>query len=101
VQLAQFLVELSLEAFGLVALEAQSCGLPVLYRPVPGLTEVLADSALGVDLADPGSLPQILIQLQSDPAMLADLRAAGLRNAARFPLSATAAALNALSEQIA
>ncbi|GAA3519380.1 glycosyltransferase involved in cell wall biosynthesis [Streptosporangium album] len=90
----------TLEAFGLVALEAQACGLPVVYRLVPGLTEVLAESALGVDLADLGALAQILIQLQTDPAMLTDLRAAGLRNAARFPLSATAAALNALSEQI-
>ncbi|MEU7897408.1 glycosyltransferase family 4 protein [Nonomuraea sp. NPDC049152] len=88
------------EAFGLVALEAQACGLPVLYQPVPGLTEVLADSALSVDLADPAALASILSRLRTDPAILADLRTAGLRNAARFPISATAAALNALSKQI-
>ncbi|WP_219518457.1 glycosyltransferase family 4 protein [Nonomuraea ceibae] len=35
----------TLEAFGLVAVEAQACGLPVAYRPVPGLTEVVGGSA--------------------------------------------------------
>ncbi|MFI6886738.1 glycosyltransferase family 4 protein [Streptosporangium canum] len=91
----------TLEAFCLVGLEAQACGLPVLYQPVPGLTEVLADSALPVDLTDPRALASALTLLQTDPAALADLRAAGLRNAARFPLSATAAALRALSREIA
>ncbi|MDA0639792.1 glycosyltransferase, partial [Nonomuraea ferruginea] len=81
-----------MEAFGLVALEAQTCGLPVLYRPVPGLVEVLNDSALAADLADLAALRR----LSTDHAMSADLRTAGLANAARFPLSATAAALTAV-----
>lgn len=45
-----------LEAFGLVAIEAQARGLPVAYQPVHGLREVLADSALSIDLADPTAL---------------------------------------------
>lgn len=90
-----------LEAFGLVALEAQACGLPVLYQPVPGLTEVLGDSALSAQLTTPSTLTQILKDLQADPTILDDLRAAGRRNAARFPLSATAAALKDLTAQIA
>ncbi|MFF5211757.1 glycosyltransferase family 4 protein [Streptosporangium sp. NPDC000396] len=91
----------TLEAFGLVALEAQACGLPVLYQPVPGLTEVLIDSALPIDLTDSRALASILTRLQNDPNTLADLREAGQRNAVRFPLSATAAALKALSQEIA
>ncbi|MEV1175623.1 glycosyltransferase family 4 protein, partial [Nonomuraea sp. NPDC049784] len=60
----------TLEAFGLVAVEAQACGLPVLYRPVPGLSEVMGDSALGVDLTDPTALARVLHQAEADPSML-------------------------------
>ncbi|MEV6154890.1 glycosyltransferase family 4 protein [Nonomuraea sp. NPDC052129] len=89
-----------LEAFGLVALEAQACGLPVLYQPVPGLTEVLGDSALSANLADPAIMNKIIRNLQADPTILDDLRVAGLDNAARFPLSATAKLLTDLTQQI-
>lgn len=89
-----------LEAFGLVAVEAQACGLPVLHQPVPGLREVLAGSALPVDLADPAALAAELDWLRTDPSALADLRTAGLANAARYPLAATAAGLASLGEQI-
>jgi glycosyltransferase involved in cell wall biosynthesis len=90
-----------LEAFGLVAVEAQACGLPVLHHPVPGLREVLAGSALPVDLADPAALASELDWLRNDPAALTDLRIAGLANAARYPLAATAQRLAELGEQIA
>ncbi|MEZ0075602.1 glycosyltransferase family 4 protein [Planotetraspora sp. GP83] len=90
-----------LEAFGLVAVEAQACGLPVLYQPVPGLLEVLGDSAIPVDLAaGPHAIAEAVSWLRKDPAALDDVRAAGYRNAARFPLSRTAKELQALSEQI-
>ncbi|MFD6067372.1 glycosyltransferase family 4 protein [Amycolatopsis lurida] len=87
----------TLEAFGLVAVEAQACGLPVAYQPVPGLTEVLGDSALrftGSTLADTVRL------LAKDDSALTDLRAAGLRNAARFPLSRTAAGLHEVTAEV-
>lgn len=89
-----------LEAFGLVAVEAQACGLPVLHQPVPGLREVLADSALPVDLADPAALATELQWLRTDPVALTELRAAGLANAARYPLSQTATQLADLGDQI-
>ncbi|WP_242903470.1 glycosyltransferase family 4 protein [Actinomadura terrae] len=89
-----------LEAFGLVAVEAQACGLPVLYQPVPGLTEVLGDSAVAVDFTDPSGLANTVAWLRRDEAALADLRAAGRRNAARFALSRTAAELARLSAAI-
>ncbi|WP_328782678.1 glycosyltransferase [Streptomyces canus] len=90
-----------LEAFGLVAVEAQACGLPVLYRTVPGLAEVLGDSAAGYDPhAAVRALPALVAELRDDPAALEQLRAAGLRNARRFPLSATAQDLRRLSEEV-
>jgi glycosyltransferase involved in cell wall biosynthesis len=91
----------TLEAFGLVAVEAQACGLPVLYQPVPGLAEVLDGTATAADFTSPGELAAILRWFRSDPEALADLRAAGLANAARFPLSRTAAQLAELTRQVA
>jgi glycosyltransferase involved in cell wall biosynthesis len=90
-----------LEAFGLVAVEAQACGLPVLHQRVPGLAEVLADSSLAVDLASgPQALLDAVAWLAKDHAALADLRAAGRRNAARFPLSRTAREILRLSAEL-
>ena len=84
-----------------IAVEAQACGLPVLYQPVPGLTEVLADSAATADFTSAGELAAALRRLSADSAALAQLRAAGLANAARFPLSRTAALLADLTSSVA
>ncbi|MEV5944280.1 glycosyltransferase family 4 protein [Streptomyces sp. NPDC051994] len=90
-----------LEAFGLVAIEAQACGLPVAYQPVPGLADVLGDSALPLDrFADAGRTRDALVRLAADRGALEHLRRAGHRNAARFPLSRTADELAALTSQV-
>ncbi|MGH3830489.1 MAG: glycosyltransferase [Pseudonocardiaceae bacterium] len=81
-------------------MEAQACGLPVAYQPVPGLREVLACSALPIDFAEPTALAAGLDQLRTDVIALTELRIAGLRNAARFPLSQTVRRLTDLSGQI-
>lgn len=87
-----------LEAFCLVAVEAQACGLPVAYQPVPGLREVLGDSAVDIDMNGSSDvLATVVADLANDPAALTDLSRAGYRNAARYPLSRTAADLAALS----
>jgi len=88
-----------LEAMGLVALEAQACGLPVLYQPVPGLTETLKDTALATNLTDAAGLARELSRLRATPELLRALSAAGLRNAARYPLSATGTALAELGNR--
>lgn len=49
----------TLEAMGLVALEAQACGLPVLYQPVPGLNESLAATGLATDFTNPVALARM------------------------------------------
>lgn len=90
----------TLEAMGLVALEAQACGLPVLYQPVPGLSEVLAASGVATDFTHPAALAREIERLRSAPGLLPALRQAGYVNAARYPLSATARSLGDLGRQL-
>jgi glycosyltransferase involved in cell wall biosynthesis len=58
----------TLEAMGLVALEAQACGLPVLYQPVPGLNEALAASGVVTDFTYSAALARDLDRLRTTPA---------------------------------
>lgn len=92
---------LKLEAFGLVTIEAQAAGLPVAYQPVPGLVEVLGDSALPVDFGDLEALALRLKEFRAGPGLLDELAAAGLANSRRFPLSRTARELGELSHAVA
>ncbi|NUK85553.1 glycosyltransferase family 4 protein, partial [Streptomyces lunaelactis] len=91
----------TLEAMGLVALEAQACGLPVLYQPVPGLSEALSGTGLATDFTNPTTAAHNLHRLRTTPGLLEMLRASGRTNAARFPLSSTATAITALGRQLA
>ncbi|MFF6790774.1 glycosyltransferase family 4 protein [Streptomyces filamentosus] len=86
----------TLEAMGLVALEAQACGLPVLYQPVPGLSEALVHSGMATDFTQPTALVRDLDRLRTEPGLLPALRQAGYANAARYPLSKTARELSDL-----
>lgn len=90
----------TLEATGLVALEAQACGLPVLYQPVPGLSEALAASGVATDFTHTTALARDIDRLWTAPGLLQALRQAGYENAARYPLSATAKALDDLGRQL-
>ncbi|MGW1067481.1 glycosyltransferase family 4 protein [Streptomyces aureus] len=89
-----------LEAFGLVTLEAQACGLPVAYQPLPGLVEVLGDSALACDFGDLGALASRFKELRTSRHLLAELTEAGLANSMRFPLSRTGRELRELSQEV-
>ncbi|MEV5437793.1 glycosyltransferase family 4 protein [Streptomyces sp. NPDC052682] len=90
----------TLEAMGLVALEAQACGLPVLYQPVPGLSEALAASGMATDFTHSAALAHDLDRLRKTPGLMTALRQAGYANAARYPLSATARLLTDLGRQL-
>ena len=79
------------ESFGLVALEAQACGTPVVAASVGGLRTVVRDGYSGVlvDSHDPADWARVIRQLVSAPRRLRALSAGALRHASGFGWSAT------------
>ena len=80
------------ESFGLVALEAQACGTPVVAAATGGLLTAVADGVSGVlvDSHAPDEWARVLRSLVCDPLRLRAYGAAGVRHAQRFGWSATA-----------
>ncbi len=70
------------ETFGLIALEAQACGTPVVAARVPGLEVVVAAGGLLVDGHDPVDHARAVLDLLDDPARMQAAREAGLADAA-------------------
>jgi len=79
------------ETFGLVAAEAQACGLPVVAARVGGLAHVVSDgeSGLLVDGWDPPGYAAAVRSILDDPALAARLRVGAVRWAQRFSWEAT------------
>lgn len=77
------------ETFGLVALEAQACGLPVVAARVPGLEAVVGDGGTLVDGHDPRDHARAVVDFLRDPAKAAAAADAGRATAARHTWSAT------------
>lgn len=71
------------------------------HVPVPGLNDTLAATGLATDFTSPTTLAQDLNRLRTTSGLFPALQAAGRTNAARYPLTATAAALNDLGKQLA
>jgi D-inositol-3-phosphate glycosyltransferase len=83
------------ESFGLVALESQACGTPVVAAAVGGLPTAVADGVSGmlVDSHDPAAYAAVLTPLLHQPAYR-ELLATGCRgHAERFSWDATATRL--------
>jgi D-inositol-3-phosphate glycosyltransferase len=70
------------ETFGLVALEAQACGTPVVAARVPGLEVVVGAGGTLVDGHDPADHARAVLAYLDDPAHAAAAREAGLAAAA-------------------
>jgi glycosyltransferase involved in cell wall biosynthesis len=79
------------EGFGLPALEAMACGVPVLCSDIPALREVAGDAALVVSPRDVDGWAAGLALLAGQPALRDELRVRGLARAARFTWQAAAA----------
>jgi D-inositol-3-phosphate glycosyltransferase len=81
------------ESFGLVAVEAQACGTPVIAAAVGGLTTVVRSGVSGVlvDDHDPETWAKALDQVVHHPILLDRLRAGAVEHASEFSWEATAA----------
>jgi D-inositol-3-phosphate glycosyltransferase len=80
------------ESFGLVALEAQACGTPVVAAAVGGLRTAVRDGFSGVlvDGHDPAAWARVLAGLAASPLRLAELSRGAVAHASGFGWPATA-----------
>jgi D-inositol-3-phosphate glycosyltransferase len=83
------------ESFGLVAIEAQACGVPVIATNVGGLKTTVADNKSGllVNGHDPRTWAQVLAQLSLDDAALNKLQIGARQHALNFSWDKTVSGL--------
>lgn len=72
------------EGFGLPPLEAMACGLPTIVSNVASLPEVVGDAGLLIDPHDVDELTVTMWRVLNDSELAHEMRAKGLRQAARF-----------------
>lgn len=86
------------ESFGLVALEAAACGIPVVAAAVGGLRTLVEDGTTGflVESREPGEFAARVDELLSDPQRAADMGRAAAAQAGRYAWSTTAGRLRRL-----
>jgi D-inositol-3-phosphate glycosyltransferase len=90
------------ESFGLVAVEAQACGTPVVAAAVGGLVTAVNDGISGilVDSHDPAEWAGVLEALLADPDLRAQLAAGAAEHAANFSWDRTARGLLAVYRDV-
>ncbi len=90
------------ESFGLVALEAQACGTPVVAAAVGGLRYVVADGGTGylVEGHDPADHAEALRRVLADPPAAARMGRAGVAQSLRFSWDATAAEILSVYREV-
>lgn len=90
------------ESFGLVALEAQACGTPVVASAVGGLRYSVRDGESGflIEGHDPDDHASRVLDLLEHPATAARLSAGAVRHAARFSWQSTAAEIRRVYQEL-
>jgi D-inositol-3-phosphate glycosyltransferase len=90
------------ESFGLVGLEAQACGCPVVASRVPGLRSVVRDGVSGylIDGDDPAAYAERIGRLLADPQAAQQMGRRGSLLAQRFSWTRTADRLVDLFEGV-
>jgi len=87
-QLDLFLLPSELESFGLAALEAMACGVPVISTRTGGIPEVVEDGVSGLlcDVGEVECMAEIAASLVGDPPRLRAMQVAARKRAAElFP----------------
>jgi D-inositol-3-phosphate glycosyltransferase len=90
------------ESFGLVGLEAQACGTPVVGSGVIGLRSVVRDEVSGylLDSHDPAMYAERIGRLLNNPELARQMGRSGRLLAQRFSWTRTADRLQALFDQV-
>ncbi|WP_435243972.1 glycosyltransferase family 4 protein [Streptomyces cucumeris] len=89
-----------LEAFGLILVEAQAHGLPVVYSDLPGVREVLRNAGVPCTPGDPRSLAMALDEMSRDFHRRKALKKAALDNARRYDITTTVRQLRELTLRV-
>ena len=80
------------EGFGLPALEAMTCGTPVIVANRASLPEVVGEAGILIDPEDPTDIANKIEQVLGDEQLQQHLREAGMERASRFSWERTALA---------
>jgi glycosyltransferase involved in cell wall biosynthesis len=89
------------EGFGLPAVEAMACGVPVIVSDRGALPEVVGSSALVVSAGSVAEIADAVQRVLTTPELAARLSADGVQHVCRFTPDHTAARVVALLEDVA
>jgi glycosyltransferase involved in cell wall biosynthesis len=88
------------EGFGLPAVEAMACGLPVIASNAHALAEIVGDAGLLVDPRSATAWCAAILEVLRNRAVSAELRSRSLARSARFSWKAAARRLELILDEI-